>query len=294
MYSKTWEDHVHHLRKILECLRETGLAMNPEKFYLGLQETQYLGFMVGKGKLRPEQGKVETLRQVETPKTKTDVCCFLGLAGYYQWFIPHFSTIAQPLTDLTRKTEPSNIRGTKKMPGGLWKDTLWKTGAEGTRLYTTICCTSNFGLGAVLMQIHEGMDHPIMYLSKKLLPQEQNYSTIEKEAYASKWEIDGPAYVPLRSGICSNHWPPARHTVTEGTRMYASLGHIWHCSHIVSVSCIGQDDKILLTFCRGTENTEMATTSWKKPHFFIIRGEVCERADCLRLASTWADGALPL
>jgi hypothetical protein len=50
--------------------------------------------------------KVETVLRWERPTTVTGVRSFLGLAGYYKRFIEGFSTIATPLTRLTRK----NIR----------------------------------------------------------------------------------------------------------------------------------------------------------------------------------------
>ncbi|XP_030060864.1 hydrocephalus-inducing protein homolog [Microcaecilia unicolor] len=48
---------------------------------------------------------------------------------------------------------------------------------------------SGVGLGAVLSQVHERQEHPLMYLSKKLLPHERHYSTIERECLATKWAI---------------------------------------------------------------------------------------------------------
>lgn len=63
--------------------------------------------MIGKEEIKPEQGKVEILKQVEVSKQKYSL--FLGLVAYYQRFIPHFSTIAQSLTHLMRKKEPPKL-----------------------------------------------------------------------------------------------------------------------------------------------------------------------------------------
>ena len=43
----------------------------------------------------------------KTQNTK-QVKQFLGLVGYYRKFVPHFSDIARPLTELTRKNEGFN------------------------------------------------------------------------------------------------------------------------------------------------------------------------------------------
>ena len=47
----------------------------------------------------------------------------------------------------------------------------------------------NCGLGAVLMQEHEGRFFPIAYGSKKLTSAERKYSTIEKECLAIVWGV---------------------------------------------------------------------------------------------------------
>ncbi len=48
---------------------------------------------------------------------------------------------------------------------------------------------SNTGLGAVLSQIQEGEEHPVIYISRKLTPAERNYAAVEKEALAFKWAV---------------------------------------------------------------------------------------------------------
>ncbi len=46
---------------------------------------------------------------------------------------------------------------------------------------------SNRGVGAVLTQIdEEGQEHPVSYYSRKFLPREQRYSTVEKELWVIK------------------------------------------------------------------------------------------------------------
>ena len=53
-------------------------------------------------------------------------------------------------------------------------------------LQTDAC---NEGIGAILLQEDSGVKHPIAFISKKLLPRERNYSTIEKECLAIVWAV---------------------------------------------------------------------------------------------------------
>ena len=53
--------------------------------------------------------------------------------------------------------------------------------------FTLFTDASDWGLGAVLAQVKEGVEFPVLYLSRKLTPREQRYAVIEKEALAIKW-----------------------------------------------------------------------------------------------------------
>ena len=56
--------------------------------------------------IQVDPGKVEAVVSWRRPRSITDIRSFLGLAGYYRRFIPGFSSLALPLTRLTRKGIP--------------------------------------------------------------------------------------------------------------------------------------------------------------------------------------------
>ena len=75
------------------------LTINVSKCQFGRSEVRYLGHVIEGGKVRPGPQKLEAA--CEQPVSKKDVRAFLGLTGYYRQFVPHFATIAEPLTELT-------------------------------------------------------------------------------------------------------------------------------------------------------------------------------------------------
>nr|GEV92728.1 reverse transcriptase domain-containing protein [Tanacetum cinerariifolium] len=87
------------------------VAMAP--YRLALPEMQELSAqlqeLLSKGLMRPrihvDPAKIEVIKKWEASRTPTEICQFLGLAGYYQRFIKDFSKIAKPLTKLTQKTK---------------------------------------------------------------------------------------------------------------------------------------------------------------------------------------------
>ena len=88
VYSDSWEDHVWHLREVLERLRAAGLTAKPSKCQLGMSHCYYLGYMVGDGVVKLDQRKVDVIKEFPTPQTKKQVWAFLGLSGYNRKFIP--------------------------------------------------------------------------------------------------------------------------------------------------------------------------------------------------------------
>ena len=60
--------------------------------------------------MRPQEDKIQAIREATRPNTKRQMKSFLGLAGFYRRFIPSFPMIASPLTDLTKKDRPNSIK----------------------------------------------------------------------------------------------------------------------------------------------------------------------------------------
>ena len=62
----------------------------------------FLGHVVSGDGIFVDPRKVEAIVNWEQPKNVSKIQSFLGLAGYYRWFVEHFSLIAAPLTWLTK------------------------------------------------------------------------------------------------------------------------------------------------------------------------------------------------
>ncbi|XP_063955624.1 uncharacterized protein LOC135154209 [Lytechinus pictus] len=196
VFSKTWKEHLTHLREVLDRLRDAGLTVKPSKCKFARQEVLYLGFVLGGGSVRPEPAKIEAVVNSAQPVTKTDVRAFLGLTGYYRKFIPNYSKVATPLTDLTKKSEPRLVKWNDKCTQAFQTLKLALTQAPVLRNpdfdkeFIVQVDASDPGIGAVLSQKNdEGEDHPIAYISRKLLPREVKYAIVEKECMAIVWSV---------------------------------------------------------------------------------------------------------
>ncbi|GFN80964.1 polyprotein [Plakobranchus ocellatus] len=105
IFIKSWEEHLEHIEKTLSALREAGFTVKPSKTIVGCEHINFLG----KGQLKPDENKTEKIRNLKVPTTKKEVRSVLGLLNYYRRFVHNFSAIAQPLTELTKKSSPNKI-----------------------------------------------------------------------------------------------------------------------------------------------------------------------------------------
>jgi hypothetical protein len=99
--SRTPEEHIKHLKYVLDTLRAHGYYAKRCKCAFGQTELQWLGHIVGAEGIKVDPAKTDTVRSWPTPKNASHVCSFLGLANYFRKFIKDFANIAQP--ELTRK-----------------------------------------------------------------------------------------------------------------------------------------------------------------------------------------------
>ncbi|GBG80326.1 hypothetical protein CBR_g30694 [Chara braunii] len=106
VYSRSLEEHVEHLRTVLERLRQAKYKANRDKCEFARQELEYLGHYVTPQGIRPLADKIEALQVWPDPTNTTDVRSFMGLAGYYQRFITGYSRIAAPMTRLQSPKVP--------------------------------------------------------------------------------------------------------------------------------------------------------------------------------------------
>ncbi|KAL0301855.1 UNVERIFIED_CONTAM: Retrovirus-related Pol polyprotein from transposon [Sesamum radiatum] len=105
VYSGTLAEHVEHLRQVLTRLREHELYAKVSKCLFAQETISFLGHIMERGRIRMDPKKVQAIEEWRPPIDVHDLRSFLGLANYYRRFVKGYSEIAQPMTDLLKKTE---------------------------------------------------------------------------------------------------------------------------------------------------------------------------------------------
>ena len=103
--TETEEEHDELVEEVLRRLEENDLYVKPEKCAWKVQKVNFLGVVMGQGKIEMEEDKVVGVLNWPIPKTVRDVRKFLGLANYYRRFVKDFAKLARPLNNLMRKEE---------------------------------------------------------------------------------------------------------------------------------------------------------------------------------------------
>nr|GEU29834.1 putative reverse transcriptase domain-containing protein [Tanacetum cinerariifolium] len=109
IYSKAREEHVEHLRLVLELLKMEKLYAKFSKCEFWLREVQFLRHVINGNWIHVDPSKIEAVKNWKALRTLSEFRSFLGMAGYYRRFIENFSKIAKSFTFLTQKSLPDRL-----------------------------------------------------------------------------------------------------------------------------------------------------------------------------------------
>ena len=190
--SATPEEHLEHVRQVLERLAKHGLLINPDKCIFGVPSLDFLGHRVDKTGIRPLESKVEAIRNFPQPTSQQQLRQFLGLVNFYHRFLPNCATKLQPLNALLAHPKDKSTPIVWNAQAVAAFATIKEALADATLLShpkadaPTCIMTdaSDVAVGGVLQQYIDGDWHPIAYFSRGLKSAETRYSTFDRELLA--------------------------------------------------------------------------------------------------------------
>ena len=194
--SKTFSEHLNHLREVLQRLRAANLRLKTRKCSLLREETTYLGHVISTEGIKPDPAKTRQVENYPHPTDATKVRQFVGLASFYRRFIPNFATVAAPLHYLTKKNvvfcwTPECEDAFQKLKKLLVTAPVLAYPRFGAgQSFVLETDASGVGLGAILSQEQEdGTIHPVAYASRSLDKHERNYGISELETLGLVWAV---------------------------------------------------------------------------------------------------------
>ncbi|SCV69279.1 BQ2448_2299 [Microbotryum intermedium] len=188
IYSKSQAEHVLHVQKVLEKLQEAQLFAKATKCEFHRDRVEFLDYIVTNNGITMDESKVSSIKNWPLPKNVKDVQIFLGFANFYRRFIEGYSSVAHPLTRLTRKDiafemDDNAIKAFEDLNNAFTTAPVLAHFPPGVQC-TLETDASDFTIVAVISQPVDGSLHPVAFWSRKMTPAELKYDIHDKELLA--------------------------------------------------------------------------------------------------------------
>ena len=200
VFSRTEEEHLHHLRVVFDQFLEHGLKLKPSKCHFLQDEITFQGHKISADGMRPGMANLKAIAEMAPPKTYTEIWHFTSMTGFFRWFIKGYSKIAKPLNDLL-EGEASKLKNEELeltlQALQAFKDLKKKcmtapvlVFADFKKPFQLETDASREGLGAILLQESDNEQyHPVAFASGQLKGGEPKYHSSKLEFLALKWAV---------------------------------------------------------------------------------------------------------
>ena len=206
IFSDNEKEHEGHVTTVLQALEKAGLRIKPEKCAFHVNEVEYLGFIITSQGLRMDPAKIRTVKSWKTPGSVKELLSFLGLANFYRKFIKGYSSIAAPLTNLTKNDTPWAWGHEEEKAFNKLKEQFDEGRIlipfDASKEIVVETDASDYAIGAVISQRDDtGRLRPVAMHSRKMTSAELNYEIHDKELLAivdafEEWRVylEGSTY----------------------------------------------------------------------------------------------------
>ena len=281
VFSRTKEEHLHHLRVVFGQFLEHGLKLKLSKCHFLQDLITFLGHEMLANGMKPGMANLKAIAEMALPKTYTEIRQFTGMTGFFRRFIKGYAKIAKPLNDLL-EGEASKLKSEEleltlealQAFEDLKKKCMTApvlVFADFQKPFRLETDASREGLGAVLLQeSDDGQYHPVAFASWELKGGEPKYHSSKLEFLALKcsmmeqfWEY--LQYQPFTVQMDNNQL-----TYILTTPNLDAIGHRW------VVALAGYNMK--LEYLKGSDN-KIADTLSRLPSERLDEDAVAELLD---------------
>lgn len=184
--SRSIEEHLDHLRALLENLKRANITVNFKKSQFFREEIKYLGFRISTAGITTDEEKIAAITNFPRPKNQRQLKSFLGLTNFYNRFSDKYAECTQPLLELLKKER--KFRWTPELDQHfsnikrLFVDTVVLKYPDTSKKYYLQTDASKYALGGQLYQYDDDNNIAVVaYTSRTFKGPECNYHVAEKE-----------------------------------------------------------------------------------------------------------------
>jgi hypothetical protein len=184
--SKSVEEHLEDLRQVLERTRRFGLRMNPKKCAFGVSAGQFLGFLVHERGIEIGLKSQEAVKTMVPPTTKKELQQLIGKINFIRRFISNLSGRLEPFMELLKikaneefRWGASQQQAFDEIKEYLSAPPVLVPPQQGKPFYIYLS-VSDKSIASVVVQLCDGRERVVFYLSRRMLDAETRYPEIEK------------------------------------------------------------------------------------------------------------------
>lgn len=214
VFSKTFDEHMDHLRKLLQAIHDEGFRLSLNKCNFAKSRVKYLGHIIENNRILPIHDNVIPVQNFPTPRNQKNIRQFLGKINFYRAYIPNSSKTLAPLHNLLKKNVKFIWDDRCEKSFKVIKDCLCSEPClaiyDPTKETIVQTDASLEGMGAILKQKQEdGTFKPVAYFSKKLNEAQKKKKAIFLECLAIKEALMYWRHhlLPLKFKVFTDHKP---------------------------------------------------------------------------------------
>ncbi|KAK1605495.1 hypothetical protein QYE76_029168 [Lolium multiflorum] len=180
------DGHLEDLRRVLDRTRKFGLRMNPKKCAFGVTAGQFLGFLVHERGIEIGLKSQEAVRTMKPPTTKKELQCLIGKINFVRRFISNLSGRIEPFMGLVKIKPDEEFRWGAEQQQAFddIKEYLTKPPVlvppRQDRPFYIYLSVADTSIASVVVQVYDGLEKVVFYLSRRMLDAETRYPEIEK------------------------------------------------------------------------------------------------------------------
>lgn len=187
--SKSYEEHLQHVDKVLNRLKEFGATIKITKTDFLKKEVKFLGYILSDTGIKMDPDKVSKIQNFPEPDNLKKLQAFLGLCNYYRVFQRNYSYLTTQFNHLlsskgkwywgSKERNIFNEIKQKFLKAVILNHPNWE---EPFFINTD---ASDISVAAILYQYDEaGEEKVVCFASRAMINAERGYSTTEKELLA--------------------------------------------------------------------------------------------------------------
>jgi len=186
VFSKSDEEHMHHLKTVFQKCKKYGLSLNPKKRLFAMEEGKLLGHIISKDGIRIDLAHVQEIQQIDLPRNKKEIQSFNGKMNFLCRFVPNLAEHLREMTNMLKKD--SQVKWTEEavkyfnLVKLALSSALVLVSADYTQDFILFSFASEHTMAAVLLQKRDDHEIPIALFSRAIRDAALKYNIIEQQA----------------------------------------------------------------------------------------------------------------